>query len=159
MRVLAIDPGYERVGIAVVEKNNGKDVLLFSECFKTPASELFSARLAMIGAEIARLAEEYQPTAMALETLFFTNNQKTAMQVAEARGVLLYEGAKRGLQIHEYTPLQIKIATTGYGKSDKKQIISMIPKLIKIEKEIAHDDEYDAIATGITCLASYKSHK
>lgn len=155
LRVLAIDPGYERLGIAIVEKQNGKDTLLFSECFKTPAKKAFSERIVMIGTEIARIIEEYKPQTLAIETLFFNTNQTTAMHVSEARGVIMYEAAKKGLIICEYTPLQIKIATTGYGKSDKKAIIDMIPKLIRVSKEIEHDDEYDAIATGITCLASY----
>ena len=78
------------------------------------------------------------------------------MGVAEARGVVVYEAAKKNLEMCEYTPLQIKIATTGFGRSDKKQMIAMIPKLIHINKPIQHDDEYDAIAAGITCLASHR---
>ncbi len=157
MRVLAIDPGYERLGIAVVEKKENKDILLYSDCFKTSPKESFPERLARIGLEIERLIGEFKPTALAIETLFFQTNQKTAMHVSEARGVILYEAAKKRLIICEYNPLQIKIATTGYGKSDKKHIIDMIPKLTKIDKEIKHDDEFDAIACGITCLASYRA--
>ena len=155
-RVLAIDPGYERLGIAVAERVNGKDILLFSECFQTSAKAAFPIRLRMLGEEIARVIEEFQPTVLAIETLFFTNNQKTAMNVSEARGVIVYEAARHGLPVAEYGPGQIKNATTGYGKSDKKQVISMLPKLIKISREIEHDDEYDAIACAITCLASYR---
>ena len=154
MRILGIDPGYERLGIAVIERLSGaKDTLLFSKCFKTPAKAAFSERLQMIGEECARVISEYGPETLAIETLFFTNNQKTAMHVAEARGVILYEAAKNGLTVREFTPPEIKVATTGHGGSDKKQIISMIPRLIKISKEIQHDDEYDAIAIAITCLA------
>lgn len=161
LRVLAIDPGYERLGIAVAERvtegpMRGKDVLLFSECFQTPAKAAFSVRLRALGEEIARVIEEFEPTVLAIETLFFTNNQKTAMSVAEARGVVIYEAARHGLPIAEYGPGQIKNATTGYGKSDKQQVTSMIPKLIKITEDIEHDDEYDAIACAITCLASYR---
>ena len=93
---------------------------------------------------------------MAIETLFFNSNQMTAMKVAEARGVALYESSKLGLEVFEYTPLQIKIAVTGYGRSDKKQMIDMICRLVTIEKEIKHDDEYDAIASAITCFAIEK---
>lgn len=162
LRVLAIDPGYERLGIAVAERvteglMRGKDILLFSECFQTSAKAAFPVRLRALGEEIARVIEEFEPTVLAIETLFFTNNQKTAMNVAEARGVIVYEAARHGLPIAEYGPGQIKNATTGYGKSDKRQVTSMIPKLIKITKEIEHDDEYDAIACAITCLASYRA--
>lgn len=161
LRVLAIDPGYERLGIAVAERvaegpMRGKDVLLFSECFQTPAKTTFSFRLRALGEEVARVIEEFDPTVLAIETLFFTNNQKTAMNVAEARGVIVYEAARHGLPIAEYGPGQIKNAVTGYGKSDKRQVTGMIPKLIKINKDIEHDDEYDAIACAITCLASYR---
>ncbi|MCX6755818.1 MAG: crossover junction endodeoxyribonuclease RuvC, partial [Candidatus Nomurabacteria bacterium] len=96
---------------------------------------------------------EYKPTALAIEKLFFTTNQKTVMGVAEARGVIVYSAIKHGLKIFEYTPPQIKIAVTGYGKSDKSAVMSMVPKLIKIEKIIKSDDELDAIAIGLTCLA------
>jgi len=98
--------------------------------------------------------ETYTPKALALENLFFTNNQKTAITVAEARGVILYQAAIHGLPVYEYGPGQIKVAVTGYGKSDKEQIISMIPRLIGIQKTITHDDEYDAIAVGLTCFAT-----
>jgi len=156
MRILAIDPGYERVGIAILEKNprDKKETLLYSDCFKTSAKLAFVTRLAQIGEEIGRLIDEYQPQALAIETLFFSNNQKTAMRVSEARGVIIYTMASRGFPVHEYTPLQIKIAVTGHGKSDKRQVIAMAPRLIDIKKEISHDDEYDAIAIGLTCMAS-----
>ncbi len=162
LRVLAIDPGYERLGIAVAERAHegplrGKDILLFSECFQTPAKTAFPIRLRALGEEIARVIEEFEPTILAIETLFFTNNQKTAMSVAEARGVIVYEAARHGLPIAEYGPGQIKNAVTGYGKSDKQQVTDMIPKLIRINKDIEHDDEYDAIACAITCLASYRT--
>lgn len=157
MKIISIDPGYERVGIAVIEKlPKQNEVLLYSDCFKTSKEDRLPARIALIGREIKKLIEEYKPERLAIEKLYFTNNQKTAMGVSEARGVIIYEGSLAGLTIHEYTPLEIKVAVTGYGKSDKKQVISMIPRLIKIDKKIAHDDEYDAIAVGITCLAVEK---
>jgi crossover junction endodeoxyribonuclease RuvC len=159
MKILAIDPGYERLGIAVLERKIGKnqDTLLFSECFKTSAKIEFSERLALIGRKIEKIIEEFSPSILAIETLFLNTNQKTAMRVAEARGVIIYEAARKALTLNEYTPLQIKIAVTSHGRSDKRQIIAMIPRLIKIDKEIAHDDEYDAIACGITCLASQRA--
>jgi crossover junction endodeoxyribonuclease RuvC len=157
MKILAIDPGYERLGIAIIEKDDvgkSKEVLLYSDCFKTSAKLPFVSRLKEIGKEIERLISEFAPNALAIETLFLSNNQKTAMRVSETRGAVIYIAASNGLRVFEYNPLSIKIATTGYGKSSKDQIIAMIPRLIKIRKPIQHDDEYDAIAVGITCLAT-----
>jgi len=157
VRVLAIDPGYERLGIAVIEKQpTGNHLLIYSGCFTTPKEKRFAERLLMLGDEINCLILKFKPRALAIETLFLTKNQKTAMLVAEARGVILYNAARNNMSIYEYSPLQIKTAVTGYGKSDKKQVSSMVRQLMTIEKEIQHDDEYDAIAIGITCLASQK---
>lgn len=155
MRVLALDPGYERLGIAVLEKEiGGKEQLIFSECFQTPKTSLFTNRLHAVGVELCKIIKEYSPEAVAIESLFFTNNQKTAMHVAEVRGVIMYEAMNHKLQFAEYTPGQIKIAVTGDGRADKKQIFSMVSRLVKIDKEIKFDDEYDAIAIGITFLAA-----
>lgn len=156
MRVLGIDPGYERLGIAVVEKQNNKEVVVYSECFHTPKELPFHERLFLLGEKIRTIIEEHEPQALAIETLVFNTNQKTAIHVAEARGVVLYEGSRRKLEVYEFTPLQIKIATTGHGRSDKKQVTEMVKKLVKIEKKDAKDDEYDAIACALTCLASYR---
>lgn len=154
MRVLAIDPGFERVGIAVLEKKDRKEILLYSSCFKTSSKLPFEERLLLIGKELGRIVGLYKPEALAIETLFFNSNQKTAMRVAEARGVIIYTAVSRGLTLHEYTPLQVKIAVTGYGKADKKQVSFMAQKLLGIAGDAKHDDETDAIALGITCLAS-----
>jgi crossover junction endodeoxyribonuclease RuvC len=156
MRIIAIDPGYERVGIAILEKTTSKEILLFSECFKTLASETAEERLRLIGEELEKIIKKYQPEAMGIETLFFKTNAKTAMKVSEARGVMLYEAAKNGLKIMELTPLQIKVAVTGYGKSEKRQVTEMVKRLIKIEKPLKYDDEYDAIAVGLTFFAHYR---
>jgi len=152
MRILAIDPGYERVGIAIL----GKDTLVFSECFKTSSKIPFSERLFLIGREIESVIKKYKPKLLAIEKLFFATNQKTAMSVSEAKGVIVYEAKKAGLKIFEYTPLEIKIAVTGYGKSDKKSVIDMVKKLIKINENKNSDDEIDAIAVGLACFAREK---
>jgi len=159
MIIIAIDPGYERVGIAILEKSTSKEILLFSECFKTLATESHEKRLLQIGTEISNLITKYKPEALAIENLFFKNNAKTVMKVSEARGVMLYEAAKNDLPVSEFTPLQIKVAVTGYGKSEKSQVIEMVKRLIKIDKIIKHDDEYDAIAAGLTFFASINSIK
>lgn len=154
MKVLGIDPGYERLGIAVVEKESGqKEKLLYSACFKTSPKEPHHKRLGMIGEEMERVIKEFSPDVLAIETLFFNSNQKTAMMVSEARGVLLYTSTKNNLEIKEFTPLQIKVAVTGNGRSDKQGIIKMIPLLITLEKSKRLDDEYDAIAVALTYFA------
>ena len=153
MRVIGIDPGIERVGIAVIEKTAGKEYFIFSECFKTSAKLSHSERLNLIGKEVGRVVEEYSPRALSIERLFFAQNTSTAMGVAEARGVMLYECAKRELAVFEYTPMQIKIAVTGYGKSDKHAVMDMVPRIIKLPDRKMIDDEVDAIAAAITCFA------
>ncbi len=154
MRIIAIDPGYERLGIAVIEKlPRQKETLVYSDCFKTSAKLPHHERLGLIGAEIARIIGEYAPQALCLENLFFSSNKKSAITVAEARGVILYQAATNRLPVYEYGPGQIKVAVTGYGASDKEQVIAMVSRLIKIDKDIRHDDEYDAIAVGLTCFA------
>jgi crossover junction endodeoxyribonuclease RuvC len=155
-RVLGIDPGYERLGMAVVEKQNNKETVVYSDCFHTSAKIPFCERLFLLGEKTRLVIEEYSPQALAIETLMFNTNQKTAIHVAEARGVILYEAARKKLEVYEFTPLQIKVAITGHGRSDKKQITEMVKKLVKIEKKEALDDEYDAIACALTCLASYR---
>lgn len=156
MKILGIDPGYDRVGIAVIEDST----LLFSECFITNNKDEFHVRLKNVGQHLNKIIEEYSPDVMALESLFITKNQKTAMRVAEARGVISYEASLKDIPIHEYSPPQIKLAVTGHGGSDKSHIIKMIPMLLKKSGEkiskTAVDDEYDAIAVALTCEAHVK---
>jgi crossover junction endodeoxyribonuclease RuvC len=149
MKILGIDPGYDRVGIAVIEDN----ILLHSECFSTNPKEDFHLRLRDVGKRINKIIFDYCPDMMAIESLFITKNQKTAMKVAEARGVISYEASLKNIPIFEYSPPQIKVAITGHGGSDKTQIIKMIPLLLKIKAKKALDDEYDAIAVALTCQA------
>ena len=155
MNILAIDPGFERVGIAVIEHKQ-KDVLVYSTCFKTSAKIPFNERLKAIGEEIEKVIKKYKPEVLAIEKLFFTTNQKTVMGVSEARGVIIYVASHLGLSVFEYTPPQIKVAVTGYGKADKNMVMSMVYKLINIENPTNSDDELDAIAVGLTCLAYEK---
>ena len=149
MKILGIDPGYDRIGIAIIE---GKD-LLHSECFSTNPKDDFHVRLKELGQRVNYMISEYEPDVMAIESLFITKNQKTAMKVAEARGVISYEASLKDIPIFEYSPPQIKVAITGHGGSDKSSIIKMIPLLIKMKVKKALDDEYDAIAVALTCQA------
>lgn len=158
MKILGIDPGFERLGVAVLEKNKGdkKEKVVFSECFKTSTKLTFPERLHLIGKEVEKIIKKYKPEVLSIETLFFTTNQKTAIRVAEARGVVIYEAKKAELQIFEASPLQIKVATTGYGKADKEQVMKMVKILTTIDKSVTSDDELDAVAIALTAFVYLK---
>lgn len=154
MILLAIDPGYERLGVAILQKEKGKkEAVLFSDCVRTSAKLLFEERLVEIGLKVEELIETYKPEALSIENLFISNNQKTAMRVAEVRGVLIYIAKKNSLTVSEYTPLQVKSSVTGDGKSSKDQVIKMVKLLTKTNKPDMLDDEYDAIAIGLAFFA------
>lgn len=148
--VLGVDPGYERLGLAIVKHHNSKQELIYSECFQTQKESSHPERLLLISKKITDIIAKFKPTKVAMEELLFSKNAKTALKVAEARGVIMLETTKLNTPIYEFNPNTIKLAVTGYGKSDKKQIISMIEKLVHIKKDIKFDDEYDAIAVAIT---------
>ncbi len=157
--ILSIDPGYERLGICLMEKdfsiskNNIK--IIHSECFKTPSKDDFIDRLLKIGLYVEKIINKFKPKDLAIENLFMGTNQKTAFHVSEVRGVLLYLAKKNKLNIFEYTPLQIKSAITGSGRSDKiavqKMLLLILPELKNMVKKL--DDEYDSIACGLTHFA------
>lgn len=157
MIILGIDPGYERLGVAILENGKTKKPnVVFSECFKTSSKEEHAERLFQIQTELERVIKKYKPTRLGIETLFFNSNQKSATKVSEARGVILATAKKFGLEIKELSPLQVKVGVTGYGKSDKVAVIKMIPLLVdfdsidKKKNSAMLDDEYDAIAVGFT---------
>lgn len=152
MKICGIDPGYDRLGIAFLDGNASKQTHIHSECF-IPDTKDFFDRLFLCGKQVGELLDEHAPDAIALETLFVTKNQKTAMHVAELRGVILYEARKRNIPISEYTPSQIKLAVTGYGASDKAAVEAMIKRLITLPNKKMIDDEYDSIAAAITHMA------
>jgi len=157
MKILAVDPGFGRVGVAIIEKIKGKEKIVYSSCIITLASSSLPERISFIGKKMGALIKKHKPTCLAIETLLFNTNQKTAMGVAQARGVVLYEAFSQGLSIYEYTPLQIKTAITGYGRAPKEQIALMVEQLIpikNIQKKL--DDEIDAIAIGLTHFAYVK---
>lgn len=166
MRILAFDPGYERLGVAVVEKDpsaGGKEKLLHSECVRTSAKLSFEKRLFEIGKAAEALIKTWRPAAVALEKVFFEKNAKTAMQVAEVCGVLAYIASTKGLVVHHYSPSEVKVAVTGHGASDKRAVNLMVRKILLAAGNPSTklgagklDDELDAIAVGITCLASLR---
>lgn len=153
MRVIGIDPGYDRLGLAVLEGTPGNETLCYSTCITSDATAPLPDRLHTIGAGVRTLLSHYQPQVVGIETLFFNKNVKTAIHVAEARGVVSYVAREAGAVVAEYSPQEIKIAVTGHGGSDKSAVTMMVKRLIKGVPEHAVDDEYDAIAVALTCLA------
>lgn len=156
MRVLGIDPGYDRLGVAVVDKNHAHGVLLFSSCITTDRTETFDQRLGTLGRALSDIFTAHTPDIVAIEHLYFNTNQKTAVHVAEVRGVVVYLASLHGCKVLEYTPQAIKVAVTGYGKSDKRQVADMVTRLLPGIKKDALDDEYDAIAIALTAIASVR---
>lgn len=158
MRILAIDPGYDRLGIAVLEGDASRPVLVWSDCV-TPEKGERAERLAEVSRAITGAIKKFSPDAMAIETLFFNKNIKTAVGVAEARGVILSVVGLASLPVVEYSPQQVKSAVTGHGGADKSAVARMIPKLLTLPPKKRTDDELDAIAIGITALAAgIRSH-
>ena len=159
MKIIAVDPGYDRLGVAVMELENGTEKLLYSGCIETSKGQALLDRLHVIGDSFLSLLTTHSPTALAIETLFFNQNQKTAMGVAQARGILIYLAQANGCTVYEFGPQEVKVAVTGYGKSDKTAVIDMVKRLVPAAPAAALDDEYDAIAVGITCLAHHGRSK
>jgi crossover junction endodeoxyribonuclease RuvC len=154
MRVLGIDPGTAITGYGVVGEVQRELQPLAFGVIKTPADQPLPRRLQLIYRAISDLAEEWKPTAAAVEELFFSRNVRTAMSVGQARGVALLALADAGLDVAEYTPLAIKQAVTGYGNADKAQIQEMVRLLLRLEKVPRPDDAADALAVAICHLHS-----
>lgn len=150
MIVLGIDPGYAIVGIGVIEIKGGKHRYIHHCAITTPAGMPTTQRLQIIFNEMNILLDTYKPDAVAIEELFFNSNQKTAINVAQARGVLIVAVANRQIPIFEYTPLQVKQSITGYGRADKKQIQTMVKMLLHLSAIPKPDDAADALAIAIT---------
>lgn len=156
MRVLGIDPGYDRMGISVITQTTGqKETVEYSHCVETDTKATMADRLLMIGNAIEEVIKKHELDAVGIETLFFNKNVKTAIGVAQARGVVLYIAKQHQLPIYEFGPQEIKVAITGYGNSDKDAVTSFLAHLVQDLPKTALDDEYDAIAVGVTCLAHY----
>lgn len=129
-RILGIDPGYGRVGIAVLDKTHNSEILLHSECFQTESNSDNAKRISLIIKRIGEVIDKFKPDYLAIETILWSKNKKTAMQVAEARGAIISLASQRNLQIREFNPNQVKLAITGYGKSDKQQVMVMVEEKI-----------------------------
>lgn len=156
MIILGIDPGYAIVGIGVIEFVGNKFKPLEYNAITTPAGMPAPERLQTIYQGIEYFINKYSPDAAAIEELFFNSNQKTAIMVAQARGVIIVAAKNNGIPLYEYTPLQIKQAVTGYGRADKKQIQSMVKMLLNLNAIPKPDDAADGLAVAI-CHA-HSSH-
>jgi crossover junction endodeoxyribonuclease RuvC len=150
MKILGIDPGTGILGFGVIEADKGKAQLVDAGVIRTPAKEDDAVRLQTIFEEITDIIVQSKPEVMSVEKLFFAQNVTTAMTVAQARGVVLLAGKQAGLDIYEYTPLQIKQALTGYGRAEKKQIQEMVRVILKLKEAPKPDDCADALAAAIT---------
>ncbi len=160
-RILGIDPGFGRVGYGVIEKKGGAWVHVAHGCIETSSKKTFVDRLKELHAELAAIIRTHHPTSAAMEELFFYKNVKTAIDVGQARGVLLLTCIEAGLSVVEFTPLQIKQAMTGYGRAEKQQIQAMVALQLHLPKKGFQDDAADALAVALTAgvtknFATYK---
>lgn len=161
MVTLGVDPGIERCGIGIVQKEGSKLRLIFHKLIKTSSKLSTAERLKIIYSELLTVISRFQIDHGAVERLFFAKNTKTAMVVSEARGVIQLALINSGLPVYEYTPLQIKQALTGYGNATKEQIQKVISKLIITDSgdgsnDFETDDVADAVAIAITHINTYK---
>jgi len=150
MVIMGIDPGLARVGWAVIESQNSKVKIQNCGCIETSKGTKPQERLADVYKQVYALIKKYKPDSLAIEELFFTSNAKTAFKVGEARGVIILSGAMQKTPVFSYTPLQIKIAVTGYGKADKLQVGKMVKAILKLKDLPKLDDTVDAIAVALT---------
>ena len=149
MRILGIDPGYAIVGYGAVESGGGRYRPLAYGAILTQAEDPFERRLEIIYDDLTEILQRWKPQAAAIEKLYFHTNQKTVIEVAEARGVILLALKKAGLPFYEYTPLQVKTAVTGYGHAEKKQVMEMTRRLLRLRELPRPDDAADALAIAI----------
>jgi crossover junction endodeoxyribonuclease RuvC len=150
MRILGIDPGTGILGFGVIDVVSGKLQLVDGGVIRTPVKEDDAVRLLTIYNELTEIIKQHKPDMMSVEKLFFARNVTTAMTVAQARGVVLLTAMQAGIPIHEYTPMQIKQAVTGYGRADKKQMQEMVKVLLELQQIPKPDDAADALAAAIT---------
>ena len=154
MRILGIDPGMAILGWSVIDNVRPQPKLAAYGCLTTAAHQPLTRRLTQIYAELNELVERYQPTTVAIETLFFVKNAKTLAQVGHTRGVILLVAGQAKLEVFEYAPRQIKMALTGFGGAEKIQIQRMVQRLLGLESIPRPDDAADAVAVAL-CHSQY----
>lgn len=157
MIILGIDPGTTRIGYALLNKQKNAGVGLITYGCLELKNKTQIERLTEISRLISDLISQHHPKMLAIEKLFFTKNAKTAFSVSEARGVIINAAASLNLNVSEFTPLEVKVAVTGYGKAEKKEVQKMVCRLLNLKKIPQPDDASDAIAIGLT--ACYTNQK
>ena len=154
MRILGIDPGYATIGYGIIDYFHGRFSVAGFGAITTKAGLPFEARLRDIYDDMNTVIEKYKPDDMSIEKLYFNTNTTTAIDVAQARGVIVLSAAQNGLNISEYTPLQVKQAITGYGRAEKRQVMEMVKGFLGLERVPKPDDTADALALAV-CHANY----
>lgn len=154
LTILGIDPGFDRLGCAILKKQKGKNILKYSACVSSDPKNNYEKRLLFLGKELKKIILRYKPDAAVVEKLFFSKNQKTAIRVAEARGMIIFLLASQNIPLTEMAPSEIKTAVTGYGKADKNQVRKMVQLILKLPVLPKYDDETDAIAAALACPAT-----
>lgn len=155
MRILGIDPGYAIVGYGVIDYDKNKFKVVEYGAITTDAGEEMNSRFKTIHDDLNTIIERTSPEFMAIEQLYFNSNQKTAINVAQARGVLLLSALNHGLRIAEYTPLQVKQSVVGYGRAEKKQVQLLVKSMLGLEFVPKPDDTADALAIAVCHAHSY----
>lgn len=150
MRILGIDPGYAIVGYGVVDCDHGSFALIDCGAVTTGADMPFHKRLKTVFEDMSEVIRTYKPDEVSVEKLFFNTNQKTVIDVAQARGVTLLPAISADIPIYEYTPLQVKASITGYGRAEKNQVQEMVRNMLHLKDIIKPDDTADAVALAIT---------
>ncbi len=148
--ILGIDPGFGRCGFAVIRRNGGEVRCITHGVIETHSGGEFSERLVEIGDDLLSLLKKYEPSRLVMEQLFFAKSTTTALQVAEVRGLITYLCAKQGILVEAVLPNEVKLALTGYGRADKKQMQEMIKMTFKLEAVPKPDDAADALAIAYT---------
>lgn len=156
MRILGIDPGFAITGYSVIDYVGNKFHLITSGAITTEAGVSFPIRLQKLFDDLTMIIQEYKPDAVSVEELFFNNNAKTAINVAQARGVILVAARKLNIDTYEYTPLQIKQAVVGYGRANKIQVQKMVKTILKVDSLPKLDDTTDSMAAAICHAHSAK---
>ena len=159
MVILGIDPGFAITGYSIIEYKGNHFTLINSGAILTKSGESFPDRLVKISDELEQIIDTYKPEAISIVELFFNTNTTTAINVAQARGVILVIARKKQVPIYEYTPLQIKPAVTGYGRADKVQVQKMVRSILKVDKLPKLDDTTDSMAAAICYAHSQKFSK
>lgn len=158
MKIIGIDPGTATTGYGILERKNGEIKILDYGCIRTPAGLDTNIRLNQIAQDLDEIIKKWEPAHASVEKVYFKKNVKTAIDVAQARGVMIQKLTEAGIGFNEYTPLEIKMAVCGYGKADKKMVQQMIKTILNLKQTPKQDDAADAIAAAI-CLANSISLK